>query len=192
MSHIVQIQGDRPTFPANACVHCLRHATHEVEVVKVKQHVIRKVRVPFCDQCVALRQAKSSRQAQFERLAVVNSILLALASGAWVYTLISSEGAFRTERGEVWGLLLGILAALIVAGLLNLVVEPWARCFRSPETKAALRAVKIKAFDWGTTTLEFANQEYAEQFAQANQNAGRGDRTAQTTTAAEQQRKVEE
>jgi hypothetical protein len=191
MSHTVQIQGDRPTFPVSACVHCLRPATHDVEILKVKQHVIRKVRVPFCDQCIALRQAKSPRQRQFERLAVVNSALLALASGTWVYASVSSGDAFRTERGGVWGLLLGILAGLIVGGVLKLVVQPWARCFQSPETKAALRAVKIKAFDWETTTLEFANQEYAEQFAQANQNVDRKDRAAQVTTVPEQQRRVD-
>jgi hypothetical protein len=186
MSNTVQIKGDHPTFPVNACVHCLRPGTHDVEVVKVKQHAIRKVRVPFCAECIALRQAKSRRQVQFERLAVVNSTLLALASGAWVYASVSAEGAFRTERGTVWGLLLGLLAALIVFGLLSLLIRPWGRCFRSPETKAALNAVKITAFDWETTTLAFANPEYAEQFAQANQNAERGARPAQSTTAPEQ------
>jgi len=49
-----------------------------------------------------------------------------------------------------------------------LLIRPWARRFRSPETKAALRTVTIKDFDWETTTLEFADEEYAARFAQVN------------------------
>ncbi|MBC8444894.1 MAG: hypothetical protein H8D77_02105 [Chloroflexi bacterium] len=168
MSRTVQIWGDRAVFPVNACVHCMRPSTRDVEIVKVKGYVVRRVGVPFCDECIALREAKSPLQVRFERVAVVNSILLAMAVGMWVLVSISSEPAFRSDRVEVWGLLLGLLVAMIVFGVMYLVVQPWSRRFRSAETKAALRAVTIKAFDWDTTTLEFANQEYAERFAQVN------------------------
>jgi hypothetical protein len=169
MSRAVQIRGDRATFPLNACVHCLRPEAREVEIVKVKGYVVRKVQVPFCDDCIALRQHKSSRQVRFERTAIVNSILLALTAGAWVYTSIASDPVFRSGRGWVWGLLLGVLIALIVFGVMYLIVRPWARYFRSRETKAALKAVVIKGFDWESTTLEFVDEEYAERFAQVNQ-----------------------
>ena len=168
MSQTVKIQGDRATFPGNACVHCLRPATHEVPIIKVKGYFVRKVAVPFCDDCTALRLRKSRRQVLFERAAVANSILLALTAGAWMYAFASSEQVFRGEAGWAWGLLLGVLVALIVFGTMYLLIRPWARRFRSPETRAALRTVTIEDFDWETTTLEFADEEYAAQFAQVN------------------------
>jgi hypothetical protein len=145
---------------------------------------VRKVKVPFCDECVALREAKSDRQILFERAAIVSSVLLALTVGVYTFVLISSpelgrQGVGAWAEGQpwlgvqgahswMWGLLLGALGALIVFGLMYLIVMPWSRCFRSPETKAVLRAVTIKEFDWETTTLNFADGEYAERFARAN------------------------
>lgn len=164
MSRLVQIQGEKPQFPANACVHCLSSSTQTVEIVKVKDDgSLRRVDVPFCDQCVALRQNKTPRQIQFERLAVGSSIALALAVGLWVYAHTSDIGQWA------WGALLGLLAALIVFGIMYMLIQLWARGFRSAETKAALRAVSIREFDWNTTLLEFQNEEYAERFARLNQ-----------------------
>ena len=168
MSRIVQIQGDRAVFLGNACVNCLRPATQQVEIVKVKGHVVRKVRVPFCDECLVLRQSRSHRQRLFERAALVNSILLALAVGGWVYLTMSSDPAFGGEQRWIWACLVGLLVALIVFGTMCLIIAPWSRRFCSPETQRALRAVTIKEFDWETTTLQFANDEYAARFAQVN------------------------
>jgi len=161
MSRLVQVQGERPIFPGNACVHCMRPATQRIEIVKVRGYVVRKVDVPFCEDCIALRRAKSPRQVQFERLATGNSLLLALAAGAWIYTLVR-------DRGWVWGVLLAVLSALIVFGGMYMLVQPWSSGFRSPETKRVLWAATIRDFDWHTTTLEFGNEEYAERFAQVN------------------------
>jgi hypothetical protein len=163
MSRIVQIQGERPVFPGDACVHCLQPSTEKVEIVMVKENYrVRKMDVPFCTRCAALRVSKSRRQVQFERLAVTSNILLALTIGAWTYTRINNLGRW------IWGALLGLLVSLIVFGLLYMIVRLWARGFRTAETKAALRAVWIRDFDWETTTLEFDNDEYAERFAQVN------------------------
>jgi hypothetical protein len=145
---------------------------------------VRKVKVPFCSECVALREAKSDRQILFERAAIVSSILLALILGVCAFVLVSPSdlglqgaGAWAEPRPWsgvyeahtwMWGLLLGGLSALIGFGLVYLVVMPWSRHLCSPETKAVLRAVTIRNFDWETTTLEFADSEYAERFAQAN------------------------
>jgi len=170
MSRIVQIRGDRAVFPGNACVDCLRPASRDVEIVKVKRHTVRKVRVPFCDDCIALRRAKSRRQVLFEYAAIINSVLLAVAVGAWTYTSISSWQVLHSDRGWVWALLLALSLALSVFGLMYVIIRPWSRRFRSPETKAVLRAVTIKEFDWETTTLEFADKEYAERFAQVNEH----------------------
>ena len=147
---------------------------------------VRKVKAPFCDECAALREAKSHRQVLFERAAVASSVLLALTVGVYAYALISpsetgGQGVGAWAGGQpwsgiqgahswMWGLLLGALGALIVFGLLYLVVLPWSRRFRSPATKAALRAVTIQDFDWETTTLRFADSEYAERFARANRS----------------------
>ncbi len=161
---IVQIQGEKPQFPANACVHCLSSSTRAVEIVKVKDDgSLRRVNVPFCDQCIALRAAKTPRQTQFERLALGSSIALALAVGLGVY--VHTAGISRWA----WGLLLGLLVAMIVFGLMYMLGQGWSRGFRSAETKAVLRAVSIREFDWNTTLLEFQNEEYAERFAQLNQ-----------------------
>jgi len=162
LSLIVQIQGEQPIFPGNACVHCLQPATQQIEIVQVKGDVVRKIQAPFCDECLALRRAKSPRQIQFERLALASNTVLALVAGAWTYTQVSDLGR------RMWGLLLGILVALIVFGIMYLITQPWAAGFRSPETKAALQAIAIKDFNWDTTTLEFANKEYGERFAQVN------------------------
>jgi putative membrane protein (TIGR04086 family) len=164
MSRVVQIQGERPTFPGDACVHCLQPSTEKVDIVMVKEgYRVRKVSVPFCETCAELRVTKSRRQVQFERLAVTVSLLLALTVGAWTYTRINNLGRW------VWGALLGVLVALIVFGVMYMVARPWSWGFRSSETKAALRTVRIRDFDWETTLLEFENQDYAERFAQVNQ-----------------------
>ena len=151
---------------------------------------MRVVNVPFCDHCVALRRSKSARQITFERIATVNSILLALAVGVRVCvsaceelsrvvsagrapaigTLVSMPA--HGDRVWLWGLLLGALSALIVFGVMYLIVPPWSRRFRSPATQAALRAVTIVEYDWETTTLEFADGEYADRFALVNQQEG--------------------
>jgi hypothetical protein len=188
---MVRFYGDRPVYPAGACVHCLRPATHEVELVKVSERAafgvgpasgrctVRKVKVPFCDECVALREDKSDRQVLFERAAIVSSVLLALTLGVCTFVLVASpylglQGAsvwaerLEGARTWMWGLLLGVLSALIVFGMMYLIVMPWSRLFRSAETKAVLRVVTIRNFDWETTTLEFADGEYAERFARAN------------------------
>jgi hypothetical protein len=157
-------------------VHCLRPATQEVELTRVKErlsggYVARKVRVPFCDACVALREARSSRQKIFARAAVAQSALLALVVGIYVYLTTASVevGVWSAGGNWAWRVLLGALSGQVVFGLLYLVVRPWARRFQSAETRSALRAVSISDFDWETTTLEFADAEYAERFERANQ-----------------------
>jgi hypothetical protein len=182
MSRSVRIHGDAAVYPAGACVSCLRPATREVEIVKVKGHSVRKVDVPYCDECVALRKFKSARQVAFERAATVNSLLLALTVG--LYTCVRASSAIvdiwagsANESGRIpmgqwsWALVLGALSALVVFGVMYLIIEPWSRRFRSAPTRAALQAVTIRDFDWETTTLEFRDGEYAEQFARANQRA---------------------
>jgi hypothetical protein len=177
MSRTVRIQGDTAIYPAGACVVCLRPATCEVEIAKVKRRTVRKVRVPFCHECAALRRFRSSRQIVFERIATVGSLLLALVAGLYAYVRVSFTArmlsAARTLSAarasvDVWALLVGALTALAVFGAVYLVVEPLSRRFRSDMTTEALRAVTIRDFDWETTALEFADDEYADQFARAN------------------------
>ena len=67
MSRIVQIQGDHPIFPGNACVHCLQPSTQQVKIVGLKENYhVRQVSMPFCADCIALREHKTHRQVQFE------------------------------------------------------------------------------------------------------------------------------
>ena len=165
MARIVRIRGDAAVYPAGACVSCLRPATSQVEIVKVKGQTVRKVRAPFCAECVALRQFKSVRQVLFERVATVNSLLLAVAVGLYIYTWLARV---LGEAVVAWALLLGVLGALVVFGVMYLLVEPWSRCFRSVAVTAALQAVTIRDFDWETTALAFRDDDYAEQFARAN------------------------
>ena len=168
MSRVVRIAGDRAEFPAHACVNCLRPAVREEEIVKVKGSAVRKVHVPFCEECIAVRRSKSRRQVLFERVAITNSVLLAIAAGGRTYYAVVLGQGSSTSRGWVWGLLLGILATLAVFGLLYTFIVPWSSRFRSPEAKAALKAVTIREFDWDTTTLEFGNDEYGDRFAEVN------------------------
>lgn len=174
MAQKVRYYGDQATFPAGACVHCLRPATQEVELVRVKGrlsggYAVRRVKVPFCDACVALREAKTPRQVLFERAAVIQSLLLALAVGLYVYV----AGVWSMSGDSAWRAVLGALSGHVVFGVLYLVVRPWARRFQSAETRAALRAVSIAGFDWETTTLSFADDEYAARFVQANQGGAK-------------------
>jgi hypothetical protein len=176
MPQRVRYYGDRATFPAGACVHCLRPATQEVELTRVKDrlsggYVVRKVGVPFCDACITLREAKTPRQVLFQRVAIGQSLLLAAAVAAYIYVTTASVevGVWGATGNWPWRALLGVLSGQVVFGVLYLVVRPWARRFQSAETRAALRAVSIFDFDWETTTLQFADEEYAERFAQANQ-----------------------
>ena len=176
MARIVCIHGDAAVYPAGACVSCLRPASSQVEIVKVKGQTVRKVRVPFCAECLALRQHKSVRQVLFERVATVNSLLLALVVGLYAWRVLSATPTLRgtspTLRGTsavdgaTW--LLGALSALIVFGVMYLLVEPWSRSFRSAAAVAAQQAVTINDFDWETIVLAFRNEEYAELFARAN------------------------
>jgi hypothetical protein len=165
MARIVRIHGDAAVYPASACVSCLRPAAVQVEIVKIKGQAVRKVRVPFCDECSALRRHKSARQVLFERVATVNSLLLALAVGLYAFVrLVPAVG----EAAVAWAVLLGALSALVVFGVMYLLVKPWSRRFRSPAAVAALQAATISDFDWETTVLVFRSDEYAEQFARAN------------------------
>ena len=165
MARIVRIHGDAAVYPADACVSCLRPATVQVEIVKIKGQAVRKVRVPFCDECSALRQHKSARQVLLERVATVNSLLLALAVGLYAFVRFTPVVG---EAARTWAVLLGALSALVVFGAMYLVAEPWSRRFRSAAATAALQAVTISDFDWETTVLAFRNDEYAELFARAN------------------------
>ena len=171
MARTVQIQGDSAVFPGDACVHCLHPSTRRVELLKVKRGTVRKVGVPFCEECTALRSARSRGQVRFGRIAVVVSFMLSWAAGIWTYTSVLTWGAIDAQLGWVWGVLLGLLVVAIVFGLLDLLVRPWALRFRSAETRAALAAVVIRDFDWETTTLEFASEEYAERFELVNQTS---------------------
>ena len=171
MPHTVRIQGDSAVFPGNACVHCLRQAVDRVELVKVKGSAVRKVSVPFCDECTVLRQTRSPAQVRFERVARMVSFLLAWAAGMWAYIVLSRSG-IELEHAWVWALLVAVLIVAAVFGLFDLAIKPWSHRFRSAETKAALDAVKITVFDWDTTTLEFADREYAERFERVNQGPG--------------------
>ena len=175
MPQKVRYYGDRATFPAGACVHCLRPATQEIQLIRAKTrrsggYAVRKVGVPFCDACVALREAKTRRQTLFEWVAIGQSLLLSVAVAAYVYVTTDSitSGVWSGNDNWTWRALLGALSGQVVFGILYLVVRPWARRFQSAETRAALRAVWIADFDWETTTLEFADDEYAERFIQAN------------------------
>lgn len=169
MSHTVQIRGDRAVFPGDACVHCLRPATDKVELVRVKGSTVRKVSVPFCDECIATRQHRSWSEVQFGRIATLLSFLLAWLASVWAYATVLPGNTADALGVWVWGFLLAILVIEIVFGVLYLVVRPWSRRFRSLETKAVLAAVTIRDFDWETTTPDFASEEYAERFALVNQ-----------------------
>jgi hypothetical protein len=180
MGQKVRYYGDQATFPAGACVHCLRPAARLVELTRVRKrrsggYATRRIQVPFCDACVALREAKSPRQLLFERVAVAQSALLAVVVGVYVYTMTASlqQGVWRMGGNWAWRALLGVLSAHLVVGILYLIIQPWARHFQSADTRSALRAVSIADFDWETTTLEFADAEYAERFVQANQGGAR-------------------
>jgi hypothetical protein len=180
MPQKVRYYGDRATFPAGACVHCLRPATQKIELVRVKGrlsggYAVRKVEVPFCDACVALREAKTPRQVLFQRVAIGQSLLLSAVVAVYVYVTTASigSGVWRVTGNWTWRALLGVLSGQVVFGILYLVVRPWARRFRSAETRAALRAVSIAGFDWETTTLQFADDEYAERFIRANSSGTR-------------------
>jgi hypothetical protein len=153
----------------------LRPAAQELELTRVKErlswgYVVRKVRVPFCEACIALREAKTARQVLFERVAIAQSALLALIVAVYLFFTTASieSGIWSAGENWAWRGLLGALGGLVLFGGLYLVVRPWARRFRSPETRAALQAVSIADFDWETTTLRFADAEYAERFARAN------------------------
>jgi hypothetical protein len=153
----------------------LRPAAQEVELTRVKErlsggYVVRKVQVPFCEACIALRKARTARQVLFRRVAVAQSAFLALIVAVYVFVTTASIELGIWSAGENWRWrgLVGALSGLVVFGALYLVVRPWARRFQSPETRAALQAVSIAEFDWETTTLRFADAEYAERFAQAN------------------------
>ena len=165
MARSVRIHGDAAIYPAGACVSCLRPAAVQVEIVKIKGPAVRRVCAPFCDECSVLRQHKSARQILLERVATINSFLLALAVGFYVFMRILP---LVGKPAGAWALLLGVSSALVVFGTMYLLVDPWSRQFRTAETTAALRAVTISDFDWETTVLTFQNDEYAELFARAN------------------------
>jgi hypothetical protein len=115
-----------------------------------------------------LRQQKTPRQVMFERVATVGSLLLSLAVGLYVYVRVLPIARLTLAVAYAWVLLLAALGALCVFGLIYVLVAPCSRRFRSAETKEALRAVTILDFDWETTTLQFRDDEYGEQFARAN------------------------
>jgi hypothetical protein len=115
-----------------------------------------------------LRQQKTARQITFERVATINSLLLSLAVGLYVYVRVMPMARSTLDAAYVWVLLLAALGALVVFGFVHVFVGPWSRRFQSAETKNALRAVTIVDFDWETTTLRFQDDEYGEQFARAN------------------------
>ena len=168
MSRIVRIRGDSATFPGDACVHCLNPDAERVQLLKVKRSAVRRVSVPYCASCQALRKARSPAQVQAERIATLASLLLAWAVGVWAYVSLLSWEAFAVSRGAVWAGLLGLLLVDIVFAVLHLVGMRWSARYRSPESRAALASVRIRGFDWETTTLEFADEGYAERFIQAN------------------------
>jgi len=168
MSRTVEIVGDHPVFPVNACVSCLRPAERSVEIVKVKGYQVRKVSVPLCTACLAVRDAKSRRQVLFERAAAVNGLLLAAASGAWAVRWVVRLQGLDGAIGRIWGGLIGALVAATVFGVVCLVVPPWSRAMRTPASRRVWESVAIQDFDWETTTLVFASDEYAERFAQVN------------------------
>jgi len=169
MARIVQIDGDSAIFPGDACVHCLRPFDNQVSIYRVKRSTVRRVSVPFCAECLALRKAKSPMQVQVERIATVVSFVLSWIGGVWVYMRVLTWPFLAGEREWAWAILLGVLAVVVLFGLLYLFVRPLSERFRSPETQAVLDAVKIRDFDWDTTTLEFADEGYAERFALVNQ-----------------------
>jgi len=179
MTRIVEIEGDSALFPGDACVHCLRSTGHRVELLKVKRSAVRRVSVPLCETCTAVREAKSPAQLRFERIAAVVSFLAAWASGVWVYLVVLSWDAANVQRGPVWGALLGLLTVTCVFGILYMIAKPWSLRYRSDESKAVVACVRIRDFDWETTTLEFADAVYADRFARANQ----GRRVASTSEA---------
>jgi hypothetical protein len=139
-----------------------------VELVKVKRAAVRRVRVPLCETCTAVRDLKSPRQLRFERIAAVGSFLAAWASGVWIYLLVVAWEAASGPRGPLWAALLGLLTVTSVFGLLYTIAKPWSLRFRDKEARAVAACVRIRDFDWETTTLEFADAAYADHFAQAN------------------------
>jgi hypothetical protein len=109
-------------------------------------------------------------QIQVERIATVVSFLLSWIGGVWVYIQVLAWPILAGERAWAWAILLGVLAVVVLFGSLYLFVRPLSERFRSPESQAVIDAVKIRDFDWDTTTLEFADEGYAERFALVNQH----------------------
>ncbi len=168
MSRVIRIRGEGAIFPGEACVHCLSPAAETVQLVKVKRSAARRVSVPFCEACLALRKERSPAQVQSERIGTLISFLAAWAAGVWIYVAALSWQAFDVRRGPLWAGLLGLLVVDIVFAVLHLIGMQWSVRYRSPESKAALASVRIRGFDWETTTLEFADEAYADRFVRAN------------------------
>jgi len=102
MPRTVRIQGDSAVFPGDACVHCLHPMAEKVEVLKVKQGTVRRVGVPFCEECIALREQRSPAQIRFERGGVVLSFLLAWGAGVGEAVAMAVVlGVFEGALGEV-------------------------------------------------------------------------------------------
>jgi len=172
MARIVQIKGDSALFPGDACVHCLSPTQHRVELLKVKRSAVRRVRVPLCEKCAAVRDARSPAQMRFQRIAAAAGFLAAWASGVWIYLAVVAWDAASVPEGPVWAALLGLLTVTSVFGVLYTIAKPCSLRFRSDEAKAVSACVRIQDFDWETTTLEFADAGYADRFARANQGHG--------------------
>jgi hypothetical protein len=170
MDRIVQIKGDSALFPGDACVHCLDPTEQRVELVKVKRTAVRRVRVPLCEACTAVRDTKSPVQLRFERIATVASFLAGWVSGIWVYLAVVAWEV-SGPKGPVWGALLGLLAVTSVFGALYTIAKLWSPHYRSEEAKAVSACVQIRDFSWETTTLEFADAAYADRFARANRGS---------------------
>jgi hypothetical protein len=62
--------------------------------------------------------------------------------------------------------LLGLLLAAVVYSLFRRAAGNAAR----PEKKAILSAVRLASFTWRATTFEFANEAFAERFADLNRS----------------------
>jgi hypothetical protein len=157
----------------------LRPAANKVDLFKTKRSHFRKVSVPFCEECLALRKSKSRTQILFERIAGIACLLVGWIVGIWIYGRVLSWGVVAAEHSWRWGALIGGIATISVFGSLYFAAKLFSLRFRAADTKAVLAAVRIHDFDWETTTLEFADDAYADRFARVNQTADSKERRAQ-------------
>lgn len=149
-------------FPA-LCVHCAERSSDTLMLRKRNGRITRMIEVPLCSECHREVGRQSAEEERLTKLGRLVPVML------WLLVFVILILVIPSNIPTLWQILASTVGALAAAIALYFWFDRKRQQAALPKKKAILSSAVMADFSWRTTTFEFINQEFKDQFIEINE-----------------------